>query len=666
LNRLCLEHNEITNRGVVFLSKGLVNNKHLKTLLLDGNAAMTSEFMIFLVRRIMQATKYCSVSDIMNSNHTLQTLTLPSGCRRHNSPGYSVPCFIKCKLSMQYSLRLNRSSSKNISYIINQKVVLHHFIFKTNIQLYEELPGHLLPRLLSSIANYEVYNHKRSDKFASKDELFAKEDYNRRHSALYRFIRLCPSICERWVRGSSNVLPSNTNKTAVKFQDTKVLVESEARSSSSSSDSSSDTSKEDDKTSDRKQNESSSPTSLDDNILSYIRCMQYLSNVHQLQSISKKQIYNFFTKDYDTTTTKKDVKQSLKRLVKWKCITKDAKEKYSYIQQQQISLEITPDQKVDAQSVSTSQSQQKKKRKRSASMAVGDKKRQPLIMMNHPTKGKKDGEEVVLFNTDALSKIISYLPSVDVLNLATTCKRFGISDDEKLSVIKKSTHIAVQDIATKEQLAALPHYDGESSLADYHYLQLLRVPLTFDQLVSGYSLGVVHCEDKSCVRYKNGSAWGTAFSNNILRAGKHYASFHFVSKGRVGVMRPGQANEKRRILMDPMHSQFFKSFSRRLGHGECNNDNSIHCCFYDIAYGHCYSSDWHNYNNPGISWDGMERLSSGDELGMLLDLDEGTLSVYKNGRRLGVMMSGLVGPYCWVFTTRGFNTVRIKRGKIPP
>ena len=402
------------------------------------------------------------------------------------------------------------------------------------------------------------------------------------------------------------------------------------------------------------------PTSLDDNILSYIRCIQLSC---QSQSISKKQIYNFFTKDYDTTTTKKDVKQSLKRLVKRNCIAKDGKKTYSYVQKQQISAVLND--QGDKKPPPPPLVYEKKKRREIKH------KRQPLLKMNHPTKKQKVGEEVLLFNTDTLSKIISYLPSVDVLNLAITCKRFGISDDEKLSVIKKSTHIAVQDIATKEQLAALPHYDGESSLADYHYLQLLRVPLTFDQLVSGYSLGVVHCEDKSCVRYQNGSAWGTAFSNNILRAGKHYASFHFVNAEGwvgVGVMRPGQAIEKRRILMGPTYREFFKNFSRRLGHGECNNDNSIHCCFYDTGDGRCHSSDWaHVYNpEPGISWDGMERLSSGDELGMLLDLDEGTLSVHKNGRKMGVMKRGLAGPYCWVSTTRGSNTVRIKRGKIPP
>ena len=109
--------------------------------------------------------------------------------------------------------------------------------------------------------------------------------------------------------------------------------------------------------------------------------------------------------------------------------------------------------------------------------------------MVRPNKKQKVGDnttykEEVLFNSDTLTKIISYLPSVDVLNLSLTCTRFGITntnDDD--SIIKESTRIAIQDFATEEQLAALPHYDGENSLADYHYLQVMRGPLAFDQLI---------------------------------------------------------------------------------------------------------------------------------------------------------------------------------------
>jgi len=100
------------------------------------------------------------------------------------------------------------------------------------------------------------------------------------------------------------------------------------------------------------------PTSFDDSILSYIRCMQCSSSKsspeERQQYISKKQICNFFTIDYDTTTTEKDVKHALKRLVKRGVISKDDMG-YSYIQPQ-ISIDsISLDkgyhnQKVDVQS----------------------------------------------------------------------------------------------------------------------------------------------------------------------------------------------------------------------------------------------------------------------------------------------------------------------------
>ena len=38
----------------------------------------------------------------------------------------------------------------------------------------------------------------------------------------------------------------------------------------------------------------------------------------------------------------------------------------------------------------------------------------------------------------------------------------------------------------------------------------------------------------------------------------------------------------------------------------------------------------------------------GDRIGMLLDLDQGSMTVWKNGEQLGVMQAeGLSGPLCW-------------------
>lgn len=62
-------------------------------------------------------------------------------------------------------------------------------------------------------------------------------------------------------------------------------------------------------------------------------------------------------------------------------------------------------------------------------------------------------KEEVLFNSDTLSKIISYLPSVYTFNLAITCKRFGISNTNDDSIIEESARIAIKDLATEEQLA---------------------------------------------------------------------------------------------------------------------------------------------------------------------------------------------------------------------
>ena len=300
--------------------------------------------------------------------------------------------------------------------------------------------------------------------------------------------------------------------------------------------------------------------------------------------------------------------------------------------------------------------------------------------MMHLDKKRKVGDnsgttynkEEVLFNTDTLSKVISYLPSLDLLNVALTCKRFEVSDDNsEPSLIEKSAHVAVEDIATEEQLAALPHYDSESSLADYYYLQLLREPLTFDHLGGGAEY--VNDFDKSCVRH-SGKHWETAFSNNILRAGKHYASFevHRLSyptsvSAHLGVMRPGKAN--RQSSATTILPEFYQNFSRYIdSHGECSN-NSIHCCVYNAYNGECYTSDWGGYNEfelSSMTWDGMEIMSSGDEMGLLLDLDEGTLSVYKNGRKLGVIKKGLAGPYCWVASMISGTSITIKRGTIPP
>ena len=64
-------------------------------------------------------------------------------------------------------------------------------------------------------------------------------------------------------------------------------------------------------------------------------------------------------------------------------------------------------------------------------------------------------------------------------------------------------------------------------------------------------------------------------------------------------------------------------------------------------------------------WQGHEGLEESGTIGLLLDLNEGNLSVFKNGRRLGVMKDGLNGEYCWFVTARSACMISMSKGRAP-
>ena len=277
--------------------------------------------------------------------------------------------------------------------------------------------------------------------------------------------------------------------------------------------------------------------------------------------------------------------------------------------------------------------------------------------------------ELVLFNSDSLFKIASYLPAEGFLNLALTCARFGgaptcDADDDNLSLIEETARRIVHDVATEEEKNALPRYDGENWLSKYNYLQLLQMPITFDQLV-GQQIEYVEGNKSRVSNQHHTSGWATAFSNNIMMAGKHYVSFQTDSGTDLllGVMRPGEAMQSAKY--NPLMPEFYQHFTQRKRSRQYNN--SVNCCMFYSYRGSCYSSAWESSNsNRSARWDGMEDFGDGStyKIGMLLDLDEGTLSVYKNDRRLGVMKRGLAGHYCWAVGMLG-GKVAIKRGTVP-
>ena len=89
-------------------------------------------------------------------------------------------------------------------------------------------------------------------------------------------------------------------------------------------------------------------------------------------------------------------------------------------------------------------------------------------------------------------------------------------------------------------------------------------------------------------------------------------------------MRPGQANKHAGGL--PAEKSFFQHFSRT----QVGRNNDIQCCLYRAIMGNkCLSSDWRDSNTPTFEiWDRSDEIiiiHNGDEIGMLLDLDDNQL-----------------------------------------
>jgi hypothetical protein len=136
-----------------------------------------------------------------------------------------------------------------------------------------------------------------------------------------------------------------------------------------------------------------------------------------------------------------------------------------------------------------------------------------------------------------------------------------------------------------------------------------------------------------------GGCW-IAASKVVVRSGRHFAQFTLSSGSHmfVGVIRSGCGVEG--------------------GSGAYSVD------------GHCFYWTYSGSRHPGPNhnWKGMQDArEQGDRIGMLLDLDQGSMSIWKNGERLGVMQAeGLTGPLCWAAVLAGQgDSARIESAPIP-
>ena len=317
------------------------------------------------------------------------------------------------------------------------------------------------------------------------------------------------------------------------------------------------------------------------------------------------------------------------------------------------------------------------------------------------------------FTVDTVVALASFLSPHDMLCLALSCKRFGArhgtntkrsadreegsmrnvkQKTESISLMEVAAHTVLHAKWTDEEKNALPRRGDESWIGLYQeFLKMFRLPLQFDKLV-GDRMKYVEGTNKTKVCTKrfvrDPSDSGAAICQNIMRAGKHYASFQLNASDQeeyemvhYGIMRPTTNDIKYLRKCHPAHTDL-SNFSLE-DYGRLHGNKNVDCCLMD-TYSGCGTmrKRWKRWKNTELAgmdvetavnnrlqnlshpfnWEGIEGTREASfKIGLELDLDEGTLDVYKNGRRLGTLMSGLVGEYCWVVSFIAEFSVSIGR-----
>ena len=309
------------------------------------------------------------------------------------------------------------------------------------------------------------------------------------------------------------------------------------------------------------------------------------------------------------------------------------------------------------------------------------------------------------FTDDTVVALASFLSPNDMLSLALTSKRFGDKNGmdtkrsaareessmrnvrqrtESVSIMEVAAHTALFALATEDERNALPRRGDESWIGLYQeFLSVFRLPLQFDKLAGEYM-----CYDDNNDKTKAYSTGcrtpldcGIAICNNVMRAGKHCVSFQFNLSYHLslaiscGIMRPTTKDITTLRQCHPVCDDL-SSFSLK-DYESLYNDNNVDCCLMDTSMGHgSIRKRWKMWKESELlamyfeqrekaaelncfqsfDWGGIEHNNEASyKIGMVLDLDEGTLNVYKNDRRLGTMKTGLVGEYCWVVSFRSLS-----------
>ncbi|EJK75015.1 hypothetical protein THAOC_03274, partial [Thalassiosira oceanica] len=281
-------------------------------------------------------------------------------------------------------------------------------------------------------------------------------------------------------------------------------------------------------------------------------------------------------------------------------------------------------------------------------------------------------------DNDLLIRCASYLDADGLARLGRASAAFGTPQaGQQRSLANEAARQRFRQSATDEERRCLPKHFDESDIGLYRALEQLREPLGFDELAGR---GFSRQEHPARVTHTR-CDWSTAVSGHVMRGGRHFVEFTItydvdeLASVHLGVIRPVSLTNGIDLEADwggMVHpvlvtSQSNPPVSEKLrSQGTAKwGDSDIHCCSYECCDGLGQGTDW-DTGETEYEWHGREGLDGSGTIGLLLDLDGGTLSVFKNNRRLGVMKGGgLSGEYCWFTSVFESCVISMSKSRAP-
>ena len=312
--------------------------------------------------------------------------------------------------------------------------------------------------------------------------------------------------------------------------------------------------------------------------------------------------------------------------------------------------------------------------------AVLESENRKLRLENAQLRGRlSEGDHAVLpvvvtttvdlsrLDPSLVTQISSFLgTSRELFSLALTCKSFGWRQPTSTlnwSLVEEVSRQAVCSRATDDEMRCLPRYSSGSTtwLSIHHRLEHL---LMFDVLLGAY-IGYRNWDKTAVLGTKKGDFCTAVSSGHVMRSGIHFAEFEIISgEPYIGIVRPMPSLDAEAYENDCFfvgRRAFYHAFLAQ--RSDDWGDGNVHACEYSSYTGKVCWTDWDDGDDA--DWEGMECCGTGDTIGMLLNLEKGTLTVWKNNRRLGVMKDGLSGPYCRYTTVAGSESVAIQKAYLP-